>query len=368
MSTLADTRHPVDSLLDESSAQRLRARHVEGWRALQGSFDALFEPDDDSGLARVERELLALRIAHRLADSGLVQLHAGRAWALGSSAAVVAAAGRDGTAAGPRLAALFVHADRLTLNPASASAAHLRSLSHQALTAAGIVAASQVMAFVNYFGRLRAGLAWLQGRPTPATAESERPESGQPRFTLDELQWSPWITPVDGTQLTPLQIEVLDESNAQARQSPYYLTLVHGAEALRQRSRLYNAIMYAPGGLPRAERELATLGVSLSNGCVYCASVHARFFAQLAKDRPTAERLLAEGTATDALDARRRAIVDAAVATCRNPPHATRDGLAAVAALRAHGLDDTQVLDVLQAAALFGWANRLMLSLGEPRP
>ena len=94
-----------------------------------------------------------------------------------------------------------------------------------------------------------------------------------------------------------------------------------------------------------------------------CNTLHG----QLSKDRPTADRLLADGTASDALDARRRAIIDAAVATCANPPDATRAGPSAVAALRAAGLDDTQVLDVLQAAALFAWANRLMLSLGEPR-
>mgnify|MGYP000199149279 CR=1 FL=1 len=35
-------------------------------------------------------------------------------------------------------------------------------------------------------------------------------------------------------------------------------------------------------------------------------------------------------------------------------------------ALRAAGLDDREVLDLVHAVALFAWANRLMLSLGEP--
>ena len=30
------------------------------------------------------------------------------------------------------------------------------------------------------------------------------------------------------------------------------------------------------------------------------------------------------------------------------------------------GLDDLAILDVINAAAFFNWANRLMLSLGEP--
>ena len=31
-----------------------------------------------------------------------------------------------------------------------------------------------------------------------------------------------------------------------------------------------------------------------------------------------------------------------------------------------NGLDDLAISDVIQAAAFFNWANRLMLSLGEP--
>jgi uncharacterized peroxidase-related enzyme len=34
--------------------------------------------------------------------------------------------------------------------------------------------------------------------------------------------------------------------------------------------------------------------------------------------------------------------------------------------LRRAGLDDLAIADVIHAAAFFNWANRLMLSLGEP--
>jgi alkylhydroperoxidase family enzyme len=30
------------------------------------------------------------------------------------------------------------------------------------------------------------------------------------------------------------------------------------------------------------------------------------------------------------------------------------------------GLDDAEIVDVINSAAFFNWANRLMLSLGEP--
>ena len=34
--------------------------------------------------------------------------------------------------------------------------------------------------------------------------------------------------------------------------------------------------------------------------------------------------------------------------------------------LRAAGLDDLAIVDAINAASFFNWANRLMLSLGEP--
>ena len=37
-----------------------------------------------------------------------------------------------------------------------------------------------------------------------------------------------------------------------------------------------------------------------------------------------------------------------------------------IAALRDAGLEDADIVDVINGAAFFNWANRLMLSLGEP--
>ncbi|WP_298925863.1 peroxidase-related enzyme [uncultured Ramlibacter sp.] len=181
-------------------------------------------------------------------------------------------------------------------------------------------------------------------------------------FTLQELQWASWLTTVDAATATPQQLAVLDESTPSARTSPYYLTLLHDVDALRERSRLFNAVMYGQGGLPRAERELSTVAVSRVNGCPYCASVHARLFVQLAKDRDSAWRLLDEGVATP-LSPRLRALVDYAVALSATPPSA---GAREIAALRAAGLDALEILDATHAIAMFAWANRLMQTLGEP--
>ena len=38
----------------------------------------------------------------------------------------------------------------------------------------------------------------------------------------------------------------------------------------------------------------------------------------------------------------------------------------AFASMRAAGLDDAEILDLILSTALFGWANRLMHTLGDP--
>ena len=101
-------------------------------------------------------------------------------------------------------------------------------------------------------------------------------------FTNATLGWKAWLDTVQLDQATPAQMQVLESSHPQAKVSDYYLLLVHQARILEQRSTAFNAIMYAPGGLSRAERELASTVVSRVNGCVYCASVHAQRFEQLA--------------------------------------------------------------------------------------
>ena len=110
-------------------------------------------------------------------------------------------------------------------------------------------------------------------------------------FTNESLDWRSWLTPLDPQRASVQQLEVLDQSHAQARTSEYYLTLAHQPLMLRHRSEAYNAIMYAPGGLPRAERELGAMVVSVTNGCVYCTSVHAQRFAQLARRSDTVEQV-----------------------------------------------------------------------------
>src|SRR5690606_4296319 len=123
----------------------------------------------------------------------------------------------------------------------------------------------------------------------------------------------------------------------------------------------FNAIMYAPGGLPRAEREVATTVVSRINGCVYCASVHAQRFEQLAKRNDVVVQIFTDPDSAGTTP-RERALVQASAALTRAPG---AFGAQHLAPLRAAGLSDLELLDAVHAIALFAWANRLMLNLGE---
>src|SRR5271154_3077768 len=82
---------------------------------------------------------------------------------------------------------------------------------------------------------------------------------------------------------------------------------LHDAPALRERSALFNAIMYGQGVLPRAERELGAAVESILNGCVSCTSVHPRFYIQFAKRPDVIDRLFADGVGAE-LEPRQRAI------------------------------------------------------------
>lgn len=180
-------------------------------------------------------------------------------------------------------------------------------------------------------------------------------------FTRAELDWLPWLPPLPAEDLTDRHWAGLVDA-ARAK-SAYFMLLARDPDILGARTRTDKDIFYnTSGGLPRAERELAATAASRFNGCIYCASVHARFAAHHSKREADIDRLLALGVGAD-LDARWNAIVAASVALSETP---VTFGPAHVAALRAAGLDALQIADVIHAAAFFNWANRLMLSLGVP--
>jgi len=181
-------------------------------------------------------------------------------------------------------------------------------------------------------------------------------------FTNETLDWKAWLDVVNIEEATPEQIEILEESHPKAKVSDYYLFLAHQPEILRQRSAAFNAIMYAPGGMPRAERELSTAVVSRINGCVYCASVHAQRFEQLAK-RTDAIKQVFEEPRTAGTTAREQAIVQFSIELTERSDNISAQS---IQTLKDVGLSEAEILDLIHSVAIFAWANRLMLNLGEP--
>ena len=181
-------------------------------------------------------------------------------------------------------------------------------------------------------------------------------------FTNEVLKWKPWLDTVNVDTATPEQLAALDEMSPQARTSPYFLVLAHQPEILLQRSIAFNAIMFAPGGMPRAERELGATVESRVNGCVYCASVHAQRFEQLARRNDVISQVFEEPAGAGTTE-REKAIVDFSIRLGAEPDKVTADD---VRKLKDVGLGELEILDLIHSVAIFAWANRLMLNLGEP--
>jgi alkylhydroperoxidase domain protein len=180
-------------------------------------------------------------------------------------------------------------------------------------------------------------------------------------FTQAELGWFPWLKPLAAEDLTPRHWDgLVDASRAK---SPYFMLLARDPDILGARTRTDKDIFYnSDGGLPRGERELSAAATSRHNGCIFCASVHSRFATVHSKRGDDVQSLLDEGVEVD-IDPRWNAIIDASVALSSTP---VAFGPAQVERLSRAGLDDLAISDVIHGAAFFNWANRLMLSLGEP--
>ena len=412
-------------LLDQA-----RNRRPESRDHAQGSFEAIFVPTDASQVSLPERAAVALFVARLheeaeavefygalLSETGggaglepLIVAEAERAAGQGPYGAFRAenapesVAGPEYTVAsveaayalGDRLSAALEHAHMLVLHPRDADRERLGRLLDAGWSSSGIVTLSQLVSFLAFQLRVAHGLRELReslggaaatgaslaelaadvataararagasasAAPVPAseTLPAAPKVDEPPRFTQESLGWKPWIEPLPVAEFTEHHYEALVQRDRV--HMPYFRLLARDPDALRERTLTDLDIFYnTDAGLPRAERELAAAAASRYNGCVFCASVHSRFATEQGADRAEVQRLLDEGV-TARVNPRIDAIVDATVALTATPP---RFGAAELAALRTAGLDELELLDAIQAGAFFNWANRLMLSIGEP--
>ena len=384
MTTSIETNDSIDRLAglnasDSTYATRHQREKVAV--ATQACEDLLLGNTLAGSLTQAERLVLASEQARVSGVQLLADEYRQRAEQLGDAVTadlrtILSQAGAQ--TSNVRMDAMLHFVRTLALNPAESDKQALLAIPAAGLSVDDTVLLAQLIGFVAYQARLLVGvqaMAAMGGQTEAATAAettatapfvhpANLPPPGEPLrrngFTSEVLDWKAWLPVLDPETATPEQQKVLEVSHPKAKTMDFYLLLGRQPEVLMERSQAFNAIMYAPGGLSRAERELASAVVSRVNGCVYCASVHAQRFEQLAKRNDVMAQLFDEPD-TAGTNARERAIIQAALVLTRAPG---QFGLSQVQALRDAGLTDQEILDMLHSAALFGWANRLMLNLG----
>ena len=181
-------------------------------------------------------------------------------------------------------------------------------------------------------------------------------------FTTDIPVWKPYVKPLDLAEASSEQLEALKITPSNTKVSDYVLVLAHDVETLKHRTPLFNGVMYNKGGLSRAEREIGAVGASIVNRCIYCAAVHAGRYNQLTKDEAVIDAIFTDGVDAE-IEPRLKAILDFSVKLSKCPQDADEADMQALADA---GLAKDEILDLILSTALFGWANRLMHTLGEP--
>lgn len=312
---------------------------------------------------------------------------------------------------GPRLVAAFDFAHLLVFHPKDASPQAIGHLQGARWCDDAIVSLSQLVAFLSFQLRVIDGLAvleeatGLEGATGQASVRQQAADLGQagiakqvtgqttvrsqqqplargagitgwsvhPRtqtptvhppagFVNYSLGWKPWLAPLSKQEFTPEHIDAL--IRPERIDSEYFRLLARDPAALKARTLTDLDIFYnTDGGLGRAERELAATVVSRFNGCEYCASVHQQRSKEEGGDPEVIDRLLREGIDAD-LGSKQWNVIRDACRALTVSPFAFSAGN--VTALRDAGLDDLAIIDLINSASFFNWANRLMLSLGAP--
>lgn len=282
---------------------------------------------------------------------------------------------------GERLAAALDYAHLLVFHPRDSRPEVIGRLSSAGWSADDTVSLAQLVSFLTFQLRVAYGLRTLNGEdiqvfadraelPDAEWASSDRgfpvttyPELNRPHaFVNHALGWKPWVPPVEKAELSEEQIDSLIQP--QRADMPYFRLLARDPAALKARTLTDLDIFFNTEGegMGRAERELAATVTSRYNGCVYCASVHAGR-AEEESGRSDDINALLDSIDNNLGSDQWNVIRDAARALTGTPA-AFNQGC--ITKLRGVGFSDLQIVDLINSVAFFNWANRLMLSLGEP--
>ncbi|WP_293950911.1 alkylhydroperoxidase domain protein [uncultured Corynebacterium sp.] len=290
----------------------------------------------------------------------------------------------DAARLGERLAAAFDYAHLLVFHPRDSRPEVLGRLSAAGWSADDTVSLSQLISFLTFQLRVAYGLRTLNGEDIQAQ-DVQRLDAPEVEWTLSDrgfpittygelnrpdvfvnhaLGWKSWVEPVAKADLDEEQMDSLIKP--ERADMPYFRLLARDPQALKARTLTDLDIFYNTEGegMGRAEREIAATVTSRYNGCVYCASVHAGRSVEEAPERlDHVNALINEGVDADLGSEQWNVIRDASRALT-STPMAFNQGC--IKKLRGVGFSDLQIVDMINSVAFFNWANRLMLSLGEP--
>jgi uncharacterized peroxidase-related enzyme len=116
------------------------------------------------------------------------------------------------------------------------------------------------------------------------------------------------------------------------------------------------------GKLSPAEREMIALVVSAENGCAYCETHHTKGLARELRDPIRARRIALGHDHVPDLNPREQAFADLAIKITRDPKTVTDDD---IDGLRQLGLDDSEILELIETAAFFNYTNRVAISINN---
>ena len=183
-------------------------------------------------------------------------------------------------------------------------------------------------------------------------------------FTTVVPSWRPRITPLDIEEASGEQLDAMKVTTSNTKIGEYTLVLALDPETLLHFTPLLNGIMSGQGGLSRPETELGAVAASVVNQSIYCAAAHADRYNQITKDDTVMDSIFSSGEAAD-IAPRQKALLQFATKLSKCPSEATK---ADIERLSDNGLNMAEVLDLVFAASLFGWVNRLSHVLGDPLP
>lgn len=387
-SSSAPVRSVLESLLGDSAALTvLTDRKPTVTQQTQAAYDALYSASHPLPPALLHT--LAAVVATQHGSSALLGWHMAQV----DDRALFDDLVSGTTPAEPMLAALMAYVDTVSVSPALATVEDQQTLASAGANPDLVVLIGQLVAFESYLIRLVAGLSALDAGAAAATPlpdldrvphsrgragdRSPLTTTGRSRptaFTREFLDWEPWLPAPAEDELTPEQIESF--ASKATTGSVYFRLIARTPGVTLARSTLDNAVFTSKEGLEKGERELAAAVSSKVNDCVYCASVHARKAVQRTRRDEDVDRMLAVELDRDAdwvasdvtalaagQDDRWTVLIEtAARLAALVPAFAAEDA----ERLRGIGLTDLEMVDHIASTAFFGWANRLMLTLGEP--